>query len=226
MQHYALPQKQKYPIDTVEQVKTASAYLGKYLTQLAPSDRVAMATNIEKRAAALGVALDNPSVYNYSRTETYSPDFDLHMTMRKQAALGRKIKINGADVDCGDVINKIACLKHAIAPTQMVDLISDFDKKAGFEVQYDRRIRDPFFTVYGSTTDPRFDQEKIASATYKKDLESAVHGNPSFMSKIAESFGSDFAEGFKQDPVNVYASMPTPEKDLILSHLQETKDHA
>jgi len=221
---YALPTKRLYPIETAEQVKTAAAYFDKYLDKFHPAERVAIADSMEKRASELGMFIDNPWVYNYSRKgSTYSPDFDLHMKMRKEACMGKKIEHNGKEINAVELLDKVASLKDRVKPKEMIDLLHDFDKKACVTADYDRKMRDPFFTVYGSSSKPLYDHEKLVSDVYAKQLESAVL-NEGFINKMAESYGSDFVDGFKQDPVNVYQSMPTPDKQNILNIVRESSD--
>jgi hypothetical protein len=222
--HYALPAKKKYPIETAEQLKTASVYFDKYITNFHPAERAAIAETMEKRASELKTYLDNDWIYNYSRRgATYSPDFGLHMNMRKEACAGKKIDVNGKKIDAVELLEKVASKKDIIPAREMVDLIHGFDKRAGLDNQYDQRVRDPFFTVYGSSTNAKYDLQKVASDMYAKELEEATT-NESFISKLAASFGDDFAENFKQDPVNIYDSMPKPEKELIINYARESRD--
>jgi hypothetical protein len=223
---YALPTKQKYPIETAEQIKTAAAYFDKYLGKMHPAERVAIAENMEKRASELGVLLENDWVHNYNRKgPSYSPDFDMHMKMRKEACMARSVDHHGKRINAADLLDKVASLKSHIKPQEMVDLLNDFDKKANLTADYDRKIRDPFFTVYGSSTNPSYDMRKLAADMSSKQLEH-VALNDSFISKLASAYGKDFADGFKQDPVNVYDSMPAPDKQNILNIARESKDEA
>ena len=222
--HFALPSKQKYPIETVEQLKTAALYFDKYLNHFHPAERAALAETMEKRASELKTFLNNDWIYNYSRRSgSYSPDFELHMNMRKEACAGKKIKVGEKEIEASDLLVKVAAKKDVLTAREMVNLVYDFDKKAGLESHYDQRIRDPFFTVYGSSTNPKYDLKKVASGLYSKDLEEAAT-KESFLDKLAVSFGQDFADNFKQDPENIFASMALPEKELIVGYAKESKD--
>ena len=101
----------------------------------------------------------------------------------------------------------------------MMDLISDFDKRAGLEPKYDRGIRDPYFTVYGSSGNPRYDREKLASGIYVDELKTAC-ARPEFISKMASAFGQEFANELKADPVAIFNSMPAPERAVITESLK------
>ena len=213
--HYALPSKQKYPIETEEQVKTAAAYFTKYLGNFHPAERVAIASTMEKRASELGVDVDAPWMSNYSRKgDIYSPEFDTHMRMRKQACDRMTVKIAGKDLNAGEVLQKIAGQKNVMKPNEMVDMLGEFDKTAGITGLYDKMIRDPFFTVYGSSVRPEFDKKAGLDGVDEKSLTRSI-GKKAVLTKLAECFGNDFVEGFKKDPVAIYNSMPAPERELI-----------
>jgi hypothetical protein len=215
-----------YPIETVEQIKTAAAYFDKYIDKFHPSERITIAGSMEKQASALNVSINSDWMHNYSRkSPSYSPEFDLHMKMRKEASMGKKIGFNGKVINAAELLDKISSLKGHIKPDEMINLIDDFDKKAGLVSNYDKNIRDPFFTVHGSSINPRFDHQKIASNMYADQLEIAAHKD-NFISKLASSYGKDFADGFKQDPINVYESMPTPDKQNIVDMAREANGEA
>jgi hypothetical protein len=218
---YALPTKKMYPIETVDQVKTASAYFDKYLDRLHPAERVAIADNMEKRASDLGMHLENPWLYNYStKKSSYSPEFDMHMRMRKEACAGRKLEYNGKEVKADELLEKVAKLKDRVKPKEMIEMLNDFDKKAGLASNYDKNVRDPFFTVYGSSINPMYDQEKIASDMYAVKFEK-IAKKESFLNKLAQAYGQSFADGFKGDPLNIYKSMPSPDKQNIVNIARE-----
>lgn len=220
--HYALPSKRVYPIETEEQVKTAASYFDKYINKFNPSERSIIASSMEKRASELKMSLEGHGwLDNYSRKgESYSPDFELHMGMRKQACAGKKIEIDGNKLDAQEVLMKIASKKNDIKPSDMVELLEGFDKRACITYKYDSHMRDPHFTVYGSGANPSFDHVKLACGVSEKKLV-AASTKDSFISKIAQAFGKPMAEDMKSNPVSTFNSMPTPEKELIRSYVDE-----
>lgn len=207
--HYAIPAKQKYPIETMEQVKEAAAYFGKYLSMFHPAERAAAASCIEKRACDLGVTLDAPWISNYSKTASrpYSPEFELHMGMRKEACKGRRITVAGKTFAADEILEKIASKRDTAKPSEMVDLLSDFDKTAGIEGQYDRRIRDPFFTVFGQSGITKTSCDEVTLAAAAK--------NEKIANDLTSTFGHDFVKDFKQNPSEMYHAMPAPEQEAI-----------
>ena len=205
--HYALPHKNKYPIETAEQVKTASVYFTKHLSSFSPIEKAVVAGALEKRAHDLGISVDVPWAKNYEPKATYSKDFGTFMGMRKQASAGKKIN----NVDAVVLLEKIASKKDEMPPSQMIELLSEFDKRAGIEALYDMTIRDPIHTVYGSIS-PVI--EKYAEGITETDLTKSA-ANETVISKLAAAFGKEMATDFSKSPVGIYESMPEPEKALI-----------
>jgi hypothetical protein len=207
--HYAIPAKQKYPIETIEQVKQAELYFGKYLSMFHPAERAAAASCIEKRASDLGVALHSQWIPSYisKASALYSPEFKVHMEMRKEACRGRKITVSGKDFAADEILEKIASKRESVSPQEMVNLLSEFDKTAKIEGQYDRRIRDPFFTVFGRS-------EMNKRACDEQTIMAAAN-NEKVAASMKSHFGDEFTKSFKDNPLEIYDSMPAPEKEVI-----------
>jgi len=220
--HYAL--KNKYPIETEGQLKTASDYFDKYINRFDATERAVIASNIEKRASDLSVDIDADWIKNYSRiTKTasaYSPDFEYNMKMRKEACMvgNIKIKTSNQSLRGEDMIEKISSQKSNISPKDMVNLISEFDKLAGLECLYDDRINDPIFTVFGSSNRSNYDRIKVASGLFDTDIVSASR-DKDFIEKVSAYFGEKFAEDFRSKPLNTFTSMSAPEKSLMIEKI-------
>lgn len=224
--HYAL--KGSYPIETEEQFKTACDYFNKYINKFQPVERTVIAHNLEKRANDLDEVIEYDWINNYSRLTKhgsgYSPDFERNLKLRKEACAVEdlNVKLNENDVNAVEVLNKIASSKNAVSPKDMVELISEFDKVAGLEPLYDDRIYDPIFTVYGSNYNSDYDRVKVAQEVSNNDIIRAGK-DKEFIKKMLNIFGKDFADNFSKHPIEIFSSMPDPEKDLIISKIKEIK---
>jgi hypothetical protein len=222
--HYAL-RDDRYPIETAEQIKTASTYFTGNLMRFSPSDRVEIAVNMEKRAEELNVDLDKPWIINYARMmkkeASYSPDFEAHMKRRKEICNVYNVEFEVGDkmVKAAELVDKLISEKDQTEPIQMVTAISEFDKLAKLEYHYDNRIMDPVFSVFGSHSNPEFDMEKIAECSVNKIKKAAK--NKTFMKKMSSLMGVGFAKDFQQDPINLISSLPHPEQCLIIEKINE-----
>lgn len=213
---YAL--KNKYPIETEGQVKTAVEYFDRYLQRFDPVERIAIATNIEKRANELNIDVDSPWVTNYSRVfkkqASYSPDFERNMKARVDFCKGRHVKIASGNGE--DIINSLMAKKNEIEPVVMMQAVSEFDKQAGITVGYDHSVADPVVTVFGSLNNPEYDSEKIAGDLTNYDAIRILRDNKA-MSKFASAFAKHIVDSFKNDPVGTIKKMSEPEKELLES---------
>lgn len=205
--HFLL--RNKYPIETEEQVKTASAFVRDHLQRFDPSDRVAAAYRLEKRASQLGMAIDEPWVANYGRFVNaevqYSPEFSTAMAMRKTACLDRIVAIGDGTSQASDVVDAMEKCAGRIHPHDLAAMIYEFDKVAGLDLDYDTRIPDPVFTVCGCTTDPYYDQVKIAGipeARFKTLFTAEA------MTKMASVIGDDQTQAVARNPVDFFAKNP------------------
>ena len=216
--HYTL--NGKYPLETEDQVKTASEYFSKYLQRFNPMERITAAVNIEKRAATLGVDIEEPWVLNYSRVmkkaAQYSPDFESSIKMRKEACAKTKatVNISGKSIAAMDFLDKMASQKNEIPGIAMMKGLQEFDKLANLEQFYDNDILDPVMSVFGSLNNPKFDSVKVAGDLTNYDLMSASM-NPEKMEKISRSFGKNMSERFKTGPIKTASDMTSPEQSLL-----------
>jgi len=216
--HYAL--NGKYPIETEEQVKTASDYFSRYLQRFAPMDRVAAATNIEKRATVLDINVNEGWITNYSRPlkpeSTYSPDFDANIKLRKEACVrtSAKVEVNGKMINATELLKKVAMQRKELPGIAMMKSLQEFDKLANLEQYYDNDVIDPAMTVFGSLNNPRFDSVKIAKDLTNYDLIEASR-DVLAMEKISNTFGERFSEKFKKEPIKIASDLGPPEKSLL-----------
>jgi hypothetical protein len=224
--HYAL-RDDRYPIETVDQIKLASEYFTHNLDRFSPSDRVEVATKMEKRAEELNYDMDIPWVTNYSRMmkkeASYSPEFEKNMNARKDICNVYHVEVNvgGNMVKAAELIDKMIGEKNQTEPMQMVVALSEFDKLAKLEAHYDTRVTDPVFTVYGSNYDPDFDMEKIAcsgKAIAAKAIRKASK-DKKFIEKMSSMMGTEFAADFQKSPVTIFESMPSPEQQLMIENM-------
>jgi hypothetical protein len=216
--HFVL--KDKYPIETVEQVKTASVYFETHLRRFDFVDRSVAATAIEKRASELNVKLNSDWIKNYGRMlkkqASYSPTFDSAIKARKDMCAHYNVKIanEGTYIDSKILLEKIAAEKDAMDPSDMVSTLAEFDKLARLDLHYDSRIMDPIMSVFGNLIDSNYDRVKIAGDLFDTDFQSAA-ANPSVIIAINNSLGEDIGRDFGINPSATYENMSSANQALI-----------
>ena len=216
--HYAL--KNRYPIETDRQVKTACAYFKKNLSRFSPNDRVGAACNIEKRASELGIPLSEDWVTNYSRSlkrgSPVSPDFNRSMEMRKQACSTHKVSVvvGGRKVEGAGVVEALTKQANDLHPIEILQAVKEFDKMANLESHYDTLVPDPFMTVFGGYTAPEYDAVKVAGSKTNYDVIRASR-TPEALEKVAKSLGKKFADSFANDPMGALNGLGATERGLL-----------
>jgi len=212
--------RNRYPIETSRQVKTACEYFAKNLSKFSPNDRVTAACNIEKRASELHVPISEAWVVNYSRVMKpnagYSPDFKRSMEMRKQACATHKIQVQIGDkkVEAAVLIDELVKKADEMHPIETLKAVEEFDKMANLAFHYDTLIPDPYMTVYGSYRNAEWDAVKIAGSKTNYDLIRASR-SPKTIEKIASVFGKGFAAGFTKDPLKAAEGLKEQEKAAL-----------
>lgn len=202
--HYAL--RNRYPIETDRQVKTACEYFRKNLSRFAPNERVEAACNIEKRASELSVPISDDWVTNYSRVmkpeASYSPDFNRSMAMRKQACVthGVRVQLGDKKTDAVNLVDGLIKKAAEISPIETLKAVQEFDKMANLEYHYDTLVPDPYMTVYGGYQNAEWDAVKVAGDKTNYQLVRASR-TPQALEKVASKFGKGFSSGFAKDPL-------------------------
>ena len=213
--HYAL--RNRYPIETDRQVKTACVYFNKNLSRFAPNERAEAACNIEKRASELSVPLSEPWVTNYSRAlkngAGYSPDFNRSMEMRKTACATHRVQVHVGDkmIDGAEVVSGLAKSASERSPIETLMAVREFDKLANLEHHYDTRVPDPYMTVFGGFLNPEYDAVKVAGSETNYDVVRASRDSDS-LEKVAGAFGKGFASSFSKDPLSAVDRLGDIEK--------------
>lgn len=204
---FCLPHAERYPIDSYEQVKQASAYFEEHWQRFSPAERRVYADNLVARAEEIGVKVAGRAMDYAGRG--YGPHVRAELIKRASAYEG-----TGHEVGYRALLEKLSSVPAHV----MAALIQEADVKVGADRVYWRQaggFRDPYAAVYGVA--------KTASAEFSWSNESGVSVDGAALARLASSgadklrsaFGGDFAESFAQDPVGIFESMPEPQKAAI-----------
>jgi hypothetical protein len=203
---YALGER--YPLDSYEQVKRASAYFDEYGKCFSPAERHEYCVNMVKRAQELGIPVsDEARKYG---SEKYASAIELQFAIDARKAL-----IDDADLrGLYDELVKSAAL---MPPEEYAVVLGELDKAAGVAAYYDRDVPDPFASTFGfdkTAEDEKKTFTDIIGNYYvtAADLERLKSNKPGLKS----TFGDDFCEEFCKDPVGIYKSLPVDQKKLLI----------
>ena len=106
--------------------------------------------------------------------------------------------------------------------------LREFDKQAGIDWMWDEHIMDPYLSTFGKTSS----SHAIDQSPTDQD-ESFVMGNEIVTAKqlktfaatrskdITDTFGADFMNEFRKDPVTIFKSLPLDQKKVIYRQANE-----
>ena len=215
---YALPSQGRYPIDSYAQVKAAGQYFGDYFRFFAPEERREYAVNLVKQAEAMDIEL--PYVAMKYGADTLAPETEIKVAFDARRlelqsypqALRLLDEVESVILTQGGT--KLASL--ALKPDEACALLSAFDVNTGLNHSYDSTISDPFYSIYGNT--------KMASKAAWSDIignDMVTYADLRRLAQVGthtvrDTFGEDFQEEFRKDPIGVYESLPRDQKRMVI----------
>lgn len=207
-EHFALVVRQgdgsvirKYAMPDIHHVKMAAAYFDKYAMSLPPQYRHRFASAVQARAEELSVDVSASDNLEKWASPTWNRHVHAHLEQRK-SLLPQNAKAR-------EILDKLAASLEETTPIDAASALETFDRSTGLDRYYDRGVTDP----YAST------MEKAAQAwssdidghtITETDLKKAASSK-----KLAGYLGETFARHFSEHPVEVFESLPSPEKILV-----------
>lgn len=226
----AVPSQGKYPLDSYEQVKRASAYFDEYRGHMSPAMRHEFATNLVARADDLLIPVSEEA-RKYG-SAGFAPEHEI-----KAAFDARRLELdeNAEALALLAQVEKVARFRmwknehgekiaHVDSPAFVVELLTEFDKVAGLNHRYDRGVPDPFYSIYG------FEKSASDDAAWS-DLIGNAYVTAADLKRLAkvgalslkQTFGEDFQKEFLKDPVGIYGSLPVDQKKMLINMANTTQ---
>lgn len=194
----------KYALDSYEDVQRAVLYFGENYQQMDPPDRHVYAVKTAARAGELGIEITD-IMDRYGSVE-YADDVDAHVSNRASIAQGE---------DAKDVYEALLEKRASIDPEKFAEILGEADILSGLNWQYGNLVADPYYATFGGNA-----LRKEASWTWAGALGDQVSAEKLVkLSKnrhlMLKSFSPAIVDGFQQDPVKVFESMPETQKILF-----------
>jgi hypothetical protein len=194
----------KYPLDSYAQVKAASAYFDEFGRRFEPEQRREYCTNLLKRAEALAIPVSD-SVRRYG-AESFASDEELKVA----CDLRKNIITNEALLP---LLDRLYEKRAEIGAEMYAATLAEFDKIAGINLQYDKDIPDPYYSTFNKQAATVF-SEVIGNDTITEEMLRTV--GKVGVHTLSHTFGKDFAEEFRKDPVGIFKSLPRDQKLFIM----------
>lgn len=191
----------KYAMPDSTHVKKAAAYFDKYAMQLPPDHRHNFAVSVQSRAEDFDIDLSHHEALN----KWASTDWNIHVN----AHLEQRRSLLPQNPDAHKVLSKLAMAIGQVETTDMAQALQEFDQATGLTRYYDRGLTDPYASVMGKQAEG-WSAEIGGRTMTEVDLKKVAES-----SKLAGYLGETFARQFAKNPVEIFESLPAPEKSLI-----------
>jgi len=199
----------RYPLDSYDQVKTASSYFDEYQKQFEPKDRREYCTNLLKRAEALGISVSE-DVRHYGG-ESLAP------TAKLKLAYDTRIRAL-EDVDQRDILGTLFSKAAEFGADLFCATLEEFDKTAGLHYLYDSEVPDAYYSTFYKAAEQEYSFVSGNDMVTEDALRILAKVGPRALKK---SFGEDFVEEFQKDPVSIFKSLPIDQKKMVMRMANE-----
>lgn len=191
-----------YPLDSYEQVKTASAYYDEHHRLMPPVMKRDFASAMTKRASLLGIHVSDDA--RAAGSDTYASEGQLRLAIDN-----RRMYLTEKQAS---VLEQLYTHRLELAPDAYCLALTEFDKLADIDHRYGPHLLDPVDSTFG------FD--KVA----QDKSDSWINGNDYVTKRTLEQYaatagitlnddyGADFLKEFKKDAWGVFNSMPLEQK--------------
>lgn len=210
---YAL--HERYPIDSLEQIKTAQSYFEEHWGKFEMVDRHIFATNLQGRADVVGLGDLGGMVREYAGSD--------YGTKIAGELMSRIRGMSGSD---HTPVYEVLLEKVASTPPEiMASMLMEADLETGASEGWNKPIigyADPYRAVFSKTAND-VNPEKGRDQKQWSWSQGSDFINDTMISDFAlnggvelgKCFGDDFAKEFCKDPITVFESLPDPQKHAI-----------
>lgn len=200
---YAL--EDRYPLDSYVQVKTAASYFEEYWKQFSPEQRHEYCQNLVKRAEELCIDLGE-EIRKYG-SSTYAPVTELKVAMDSRRSLL-------SDAQALKLLDALEEKQAMVAADTFCIMLEEFDKVAGLNYHYDDGISDPYYSTFGF--DKVAEEYSYIDGNDHITEHDLVKFGKTRHKQLVTTFGDEFAEEFRKDPVGIFKSLPKDQKRMVL----------
>jgi hypothetical protein len=194
----------RYPVDGLDQVKTASAYFAENWKQFHPRDRREYCVKLAARMTELGMELPE-DVERYA-SPGYAADVDAHVMSR----------LSLVNEEFHPALDILLEKRAQVKPETFAEALAEFDNMTNVRWLWDSDVCDPWKSTFG----PSFEKLAEDEWSYNENgvridecnLEVLARNGQSILDK---QFGEGFGREFAKKPKTVFESLPAPNKLML-----------
>lgn len=201
-----------YPLRDASSVKVAAEYFETNHKNFVPRERREYAVKVASVAARAKLPLP-VSLKKYA-SQNYSSNLEGHLTTRYL-----HLADSNASPEVRNRLVKLASLRSSLEPEDFASALEMFDREAGLDALWDRDVADPWYSTFclekvakGSVEAPiSFDLDDNISVTSQELQWLADRGKR----QMVHNFGWEVANAYEKNPIQIFESMPLPQKRVI-----------
>lgn len=194
----------KYPVDSYDQVKTASAYFTEGLRRFHPRDRREFCVKLASRMGEL--LIEVPELIEKYASPGYGADVDAYVSYRR----------GFVSEEFHPALDLLLEKRAQVGADTYAEALCEFDQMTNLNYQWDSQIPDPWASTFGPSL------EKVAADEWTWD-EGGVRVDEQDLQNLATNgfelvktkFGADFAKEFSKSPKTFFNALPLPNKTVL-----------
>lgn len=201
--YHCIESEKKYPIDSFDELEKAAEFFENHYKSIHPEKRREYCLNLTKRAQELEVSVPK-------RIKKYaSDDYVDNLELRQQLAARME---KTADKKQAQLYSTLFEKRASMPAGVFAHVLSEIDQQTKVAEYWDSVVPDPFDTVLTlkkeagysyNSSQGYIDEEMLKKLAPNREL-------------LKKAFGDDFADTFQKRPVEVFKSLPEPEKTTIM----------
>lgn len=199
----------RYPVDAMDQVKTAAEYFTSRWKEIHPRDRKEFCEKLASRMGELG--MDVPEQIDRYASDTYAADVDTHVGSRRML-VGEEFH---------PALDALLEKRAHVSPDTFAEALAEFDNITNLRWTWDAQVCDPWYSTFGPSVEKLAEADWVynEAGTYirEKDLvELSWNGR----GRVAKQFGDAFAEKLQKNAKSAFESL-TARGKLVLARLAD-----
>jgi hypothetical protein len=194
----------KYPVDSYDQVKTATIYFAENWKQFHPRDRHTYCVKLAAKLEQLGIEVPE-NIARYGSTE-YAADVD-PMTRTRSMLVDETFR---------PALDTLLEKRAQVTPDIFAEALAEFDQISGLRWHWDAEVADPWKTTFGISMDKLAQKDwSFSERGLRIGLEELNNLARNGHELLCKSFGDDFATQFAKNPKTFFEALPQPNKLVV-----------
>lgn len=206
--YFCLPTIQRYPIDTVDQIKQASQYFLEHEDTFTPDVRREYAVNFAERARTLQLEVP-PEIEKYAG-RSYGPEHLIEIGLDSRRLLLDK------GTPGRELLEKVAEARQELDPEVFARALREIDRTQDLQRHYDRRVMDPWLTTFGTAKTAEAEEKSWIIGTKKLTSKALKEWTATSNKTLTDLFGPDMAKDFQNDCCTIFDTLPLDQKKLVM----------